>query len=402
MLLDKNQTEALRKMILKAARIPFIILCIGITLTLLSFIDDAITPLTRWRNIFDITDKVGNFFIVFAIVIFIYELFTTLLINVEKKISVNHKVASVVLLGIRKSLRVILVLTTISIIIAQLEPTQFYVVLANNLINIIIIGSIGWIAIQILYTIETALYHHMLSLTRQEHIKAKAIYTKMRIIRNIGTVVIIIISSAAILMSFNSVRNIGISLLASAGFLTAIIGLSAQKTLFSLFSGLQIILSQTIKIGDVVVIEDESGIIEEITFTYVTIKLGDKRRLIVPINFFIDKPFENWSREGHNICCSLKFNVDFMMPIEALRTELDNVLDNSKLWDGDAKTLQVSNLTDKAVEIRIQISAANADDLADLRSEVREKLLTFIQDNYPSYFPNARFRIAPDAGSITA
>jgi len=207
----------------------------------------------------------------------------------------------------------------INIIITIAGPSKFYLLLANNVLDILIICSVGWIAIQIFYTFEAILYQHMMSLSRHEHIRAKALYTKMHIIRNITTVVIVIITIAAVLMSFSSVRNIGISLLASAGFLTAIIGLSAQKTLFSLFSGLQIALSQEIKIGDIVVIENASGIIEEITFTYVTLKLGDRRRLVVPIHYFVDKPFENWSREVDGLRSSFFLYVDYLLPIEPLR-----------------------------------------------------------------------------------
>ena len=250
--------------------------------------------------------------------------------------------------------------------------------------------SIGWIAIQILYTSETVLYQKMLTLTHDEHLRVKALYTRMHIIRNVATVLIIIITVAAILMSYSSVRNIGISLLASAGFLTAIIGLASQRTLISLFSGLHIALSQPIKIGDMVVIEKESGTVEEITLSYVVLKLGDRRRLMIPIHFFIEKPFENWSHEGLSLRSSFHLFVDYMMPIEPLREALNNILDNSPYWDRIAKKLEVSNFNDRSVEIRIQVSAANADDLSDLRAEVREKILDFMRNQYSNYFPTVR------------
>ncbi|MHB1221408.1 MAG: mechanosensitive ion channel family protein, partial [Gammaproteobacteria bacterium] len=214
-------------------------------------------------------------------------------------------------------------------------------------------------------------------------------YTKTHILRNIGTAVIIFITMAAILMSFSSFRNIGISLLASAGFLTAIIGLSAQKTLFSLSSGLQIALAQPIRLGDTVVIDKDSGVIEEITLTYVTMRMGDRKRLIVPISYFIEKPFENWSHDAKSLRSSLIFNVGFKLPISILRTEFERIVENSPAWDGEVKKLQVADLNEKNVEIRIQISAQNADNLSDLRSEIREKILDFIQRNYPESFPKS-------------
>lgn len=380
----------IRRMILRSAKLPIIYLIAGITLIILAYIDD-IFPLTHWKHLFDLSDKIGSIFIAISAITFIYQFVVLFCRWYEKKLSDNDHVAALILSSLRKGLRIIFILALINIIISIIGPQKFYVILANNIINCIIIGSIGWVAIQILYTFEAVLYQHMTRLTKGDHLRIKALYTKMHIIRNIATVVIIILTIAAILMSFSSVRNIGISLLASAGFLTAIVGLAAQKTLFSLFSGLQLAMSQQIKIGDIVLIENTSGIIEEITFTHVVLKLGDKRRLIVPIHFFIDKPFENWSREGNSLRSSLHLYVDYMIPIDPIREELDKLLQQSEYWDGKAQKVQVSNLTERAVELRIQVSAANADDLSDLRAEIREKILAFIRDHYADHFPKIRF-----------
>lgn len=387
---ETGRPNLFKRIIFHAAKLPSFYLLVGIALTAVSYVDNII-PLTNWQKIFDLTDKIGTIFIALAIVTFIYNVLVLLCRRYEKKLSEKHAVAALILSSVRKGLRVIFILLTINIIILLLGPTKFYLILANNVINTIIIGSIGWIVLQILYTCEAVLYQYMMSLTRQEHLRVKALYTKMHIIRNIATVIIITITIAAILMSFSSVRNIGISLLASAGFLTAIIGLSAQKTLFSLFSGLQIAIGQQIKIGDIVVIENATGIVEEITFTYVTLKLGDRRRLVVPINYFIEKPFENWSRESDSLRSSMHLFIDYMLPIAPLRNELSTILKNSTFWDGKASKLEVSNLTERSVEIRIQVSAANADDIADLRAEVREKMLEFIREKYPDQFPKVRF-----------
>jgi small-conductance mechanosensitive channel len=393
---EKTQSHLLKRIILHSVRWPAVYLIIGIILTALSYID-MIFPLTQWKNLFDLTDKVGNIFIALALVTFIYNLFIFLCLHFEKNTSQSNKIASLIMSSVRKGSRIIFILVTINIIISIVGPSRSYVIFANNIIDTILIGSVGWIAIQILDTIEAVLFHNMSSLTQREHVRVQALYTKMHIIRNIGTVVIIIITGAAILMSFSSVRNIGISLLASAGFLSAIIGLSAQKTLVSLFSGLQIAISQPIKIGDIVVVEKDSGIVEEITFTHVTLKLGDRRRLIVPISYFIEKPFENWSNDGISLTSSLYFYIDYMMPLEPLRDILDNILEKSSYWDGTAKKLQVSNLTDRSVEIRVQLSAANGDNLSDLCAEVREKLLEFIREHYADHFPKVRFNSGPNA-----
>lgn len=386
-ILKKNFFE---KLFFNAAKLPSIYLFVGTILLALSYIDDFF-PLTHWKNLFDLTDKLGMILVMLSMLTFIYNIIITLFKRYEMMLAEKHAVASLILSSVRKGLRIIFILIAINVILILFSFSQFYLFLANNIINTIIIASIGWIGIQILYTAEAVVYQHMMSLARKDNMRVKALYTKMHIIRNITTVLIVIITMAAILMSFSSVRNIGISLLASAGFLTAIVGLSAQKALFSLFSGLQIALSQPVKIGDIVVIENTSGIVEEITFTYVTLKLGDRRRLVVPINYFIDKPFENWSREGDSLRSSLHFFVDYMLPIAPLRAELDRILKQSSYWDGLASKLQVSNLTERSVELRIQVSAANADDISDLRAEVREKFLEFIREKYPDHFPKVRF-----------
>lgn len=386
MILDVTKTQHLKGIMLRAAKVPMIYILIGLTLIALAYIDN-IFPITEWKDLFDLTDRIGNIFIAFAILTFIYKFIVLFFRHYENKLLGNHRVASLILTSLRKGLRIIFILAAINIIITLMGPTKFYLILANNIINTIIIGSIGWIAIQVLYTFEAVIYQQMIGVSNKDHKRAKALYTKTHIIRNIATVMIALLTIAAILMSFSSVRSIGISLLASAGFLTAIIGLAGQKALFSLFSGLQIALSQPIKIGDIVLIENDSGIIEEITFTHVTLKLGDSRRMIVPINSFIDKSFENWSHDPDSLRSSFLIYVDYMMPINPLRSHLEAILADSKLWDGKACTLQVARLAEHSVELRIQVSAENADDLSDLRAEVREKILEFMRENYPSCFP---------------
>jgi len=400
MFIDRIKTEQMKHMTFRAARLPFIYLLLGATLIGLAYIDNLF-PITEYKNLFDLTDKIGNIFIALGLITFIYKFMVLFLRHTEKKLFEKHRIASLILTSIRKSLRIIFTLAVLNITIMLIGPSQYYLIMANKVINTIIIGSIGWVAIQILYTIEAVVYEQMIALTRKDDPRAKALYTKTHIIRNIATVVIVLITIAGVLMTFSSVRNIGVSLLASAGLLTAIVGIAAQKALFSLFSGLHIALSQPIKIGDIVVIENESGIIEEITFTYVTLKLGDRRRMIVPINYFIEKHFVNWSHDPEGLRSSIVFHVDYLMPIKPLRDHLDSILAASQYWDRKAGKLQVANLTDHTVELRIQVSASNADDLSDLRAEVREKILEFIRDNYPYCFPVSRYKNDPSETSET-
>jgi small-conductance mechanosensitive channel len=376
------------KLLLNTIKLPLTCGLIGIALLALGYADDAFSA-HHGKTIFDVADKVGAIFLAIATVTFVYKFIALFFLESEKKLLPNHKISALILASIRKGIRIIFILIALNIIITIAGPTPFYLALTKNLINAAIIAAIGWVTIEIINTIE-AVIHHYIAKSSTDQNRIKTLYTKTRILRNIATVLIIIITIAAILMSYDSVRNIGISMLASAGFLTAIIGLSAQKTLFSVFSGLQIALSHIIKIGDMIVVENESGIVEEITLIYVIVRLADRRRLTVPISYFVDKPFENWSHDADGLRSSIHFFVDFMMPIEPMREELDRILAESKYWNGVAKKLQVSDLTGQAVEIRIQVSADNSDNLGDLRTEVREKMLGFIRKHYPTCFPKTR------------
>ncbi len=381
-----SQTHAFAKLALRAAKLPLFYLAVGLGLIALGYVDDVF-PLTAWKHLFTLTDLGGRIIVSLAILLFFYNFIVLGCYQIEKRLHEKHQITELILSGVRKGLRIIFILVAINLIFSIMTPSQQYLKYLDGAINVIIIGAIAWVLIQTLYTLEAVLYQMMIRNNGLNTAKTKAFYTKFHIIRNIVSVIIILVALAFVLMGFNSVRSLGISLLASAGFLTAIIGLSAQKTLFSLFSGIQIAFAQPIKIGDFVLIEKESGIIEEITFTYVIIKLGDQRRLVVPISTFIEKPFENWSHQGDSICSSFLINVDYLMPISPLRKELENIVKASPLWDGRAQKMQVANITETSVELRIQLSAANADYLSDLRAEVREKLLGYIQTHHPQHFP---------------
>lgn len=378
----------LRRIIFNAAKVPLVFLFISAMLGIAQL--DFFSHYFPRPEILDYLHKASVIFAAFAVALFIYNFIVLLCKWCEKRYISSHPITRLILINVRKGLKIIFLLVLLNIIIDVITPTRFYLGLINNVIEAIIIASIGWIAIQIIYTYEAYLYQQMHNLTDQARLRAKAYYTKLHIIRNIATVVIVLITIAAILMSFSSVRDIGISLLASAGFLTAIIGLSAQKTLVSLFSGLQIALSQAIKIGDVVVIDDNTGTIEEVTFTYVTLSLGDRHRLILPISYFVDKPFQNWSREGDSLRSNLKFYIDFLQPIQPIREEVARILKNSKFWNGEASRVFVNKLTERSVEILVQISAANSSNLSELKTEMYEKILNFLQKNYPNHLPKVR------------
>ncbi|NLF31017.1 MAG: mechanosensitive ion channel [Planctomycetes bacterium] len=223
-----------------------------------------------------------------------------------------------------------------------------------------------------------------------DNLHARKIHTHLRVLGRIAAVTVIVVAFATALTTFDAVRQLGVSLLASAGIIGIVAGFAAQKTLGNLLAGIQIALAQPIRIDDVVIVEGEWGRIEEITLTYVVVRIWDLRRLVLPITYFIDKPFQNWTRATSEIIGAVKIHVDYTVPVQALREELDRILQGSAHWNRRVSSLQVTDATDRTMEIRAIMSADDASAAWALRCEVREKLLTFVQQNYPDALPRLR------------
>jgi hypothetical protein len=195
------------------------------------------------------------------------------------------------------------------------------------------------------------------------------------------------------------VRQVGVSLLASAGIAGIIIGLAAQRSIGTLLAGIQIAITQPIRIDDAVLVEGEYGNVEEITLTYVVIRLWDLRRLVVPITYFIEKPFQNWTRTGSNLLGTVMVYTDYRVPVEEIRREADRLTRSSELWDGKVSHFQVVDLKPETVELRVLVSAGTAPRTFDLRCYVRENLLKFIAEKYPDSLPRSRTEVVGDQGS---
>ena len=211
--------------------------------------------------------------------------------------------------------------------------------------------------------------------------------------RWVVAVMIILATIAVMLMTFPAVRRLGISLLASAGVVGIILGLAAQKTLGNLLSGIQIALAQPIRIDDVVVVENEWGRIEEITLTYVVVRIWDLRRLIVPISYFVEQPFQNWTRVSADLLKTVYVYADYRLPVSEVRDELKRLLDASEYWDKKIWNLQVTNSTDRTMELRALMSVADSSAGWNLQCEIREKLIDFLQQRFPEYLPRVRLQM---------
>jgi small-conductance mechanosensitive channel len=227
----------------------------------------------------------------------------------------------------------------------------------------------------------------------KDNLKARRINTQLIVIQRILTVLIIVSAVSIILMTFEEMRQIGISILASAGIAGITLGIAAQQSLITLIAGIQIAVTQPIRIDDVIMIENEFGRVEEITLTYVVIRVWDQRRLIVPINYFIEKPFQNWTHTTAELLGTVYIYVDYRFPIDELRTKLEHVVQDSPFWDKRLVKLQVTNTSEKTIELRALVSAGDSSNAWDLRCYVREELLKFIQQHHPESLPRVRLEM---------
>jgi small-conductance mechanosensitive channel len=218
--------------------------------------------------------------------------------------------------------------------------------------------------------------------------------TQVRLLRRAVDTLVVIVTIAAALMIFDSVRQYGVSLFASAGAAGLVLGLAARPVLSNLIAGVQLALTQPIRIDDAVIVENEWGWIEEITSTYVVVRLWDWRRLVVPLAHFIEKPFQNWTRENASLIGSVMLYVDYRAPVESIRRKLEEFAKQSKLWDGKVVNLQVTDARERTIELRALVSARNAPQAWDLRCEIREKLIRFLRESHPDALPRARAEVA--------
>jgi hypothetical protein len=219
------------------------------------------------------------------------------------------------------------------------------------------------------------------------------------VLKKIAMTVVAIFAIGSTLMVFDSVRQFGASILASAGIAGIIVGLAAQRSIGTLLAGIQIAFTQPIRVDDVVIVENEWGKVEDITLTYVVVRIWDERRLVLPVSYFIERPFQNWTRSTSDLLATVFLHVDYTAPIEALRAELTRVLQASALWDGRVNVLQVTDARERTLEIRALASAADSSRAWDLRCEVREKLVGYLRRTCPDALPRTRAVIVGEVAS---
>lgn len=255
--------------------------------------------------------------------------------------------------------------------------------------NIILILSVGWILMKFV-KLGAYLLNKNLDIKASDNLNARRRLTQLTVFQNIADTVIVIVTISVVLMTFDGARAVGTSLLASAGVAGLIIGFAAQKSIGMFLAGIQIAITQPISLDDVVIVEGEWGRIEEITLTYVVVKIWDERRLMLPVTYFLEKPFQNWTRASADIMGTVFLYVGYDLPVQAIRDFVPVILKDNPNWDGREFNVQVTNTNELYKEVRILVSSSDASKNWDLRTEVREKVIDFIQANYPECFAKVR------------
>lgn len=290
---------------------------------------------------------------------------------------------------LREPARWIMILLGIRLVLPLFNISAAFQEFLKHIFSLAVITLVSWLLIKSTYILDDYIISRF-DVDQKDNLKARKIHTQLNVIKRIVITAVVIIALGTMLMTFDKVRQLGTTILASAGIVGIVVGLAAQKTIGTFIAGLQIAMTQPIRIDDVVIVEGEWGRIEEITLTYVVVKIWDLRRLVIPITYFIEKPFQNWTRVTADLLGSVFLYVDYTVPVEAVRKQLQEILKKSKHWDGKVCVLQVTNTTDKTIELRALMSAADASTAWTLRCEVREKLVSFIQDKYPNALPRVR------------
>ncbi|MEU8223655.1 mechanosensitive ion channel domain-containing protein [Kribbella sp. NPDC048915] len=294
----------------------------------------------------------------------------------------------------------------ITVIVAALLLALPYAGLGRTLVSVgrhvlllALIASVLWLLIQLSGVFEDVTVARF-DIGVSDNRRARKIRTQVVLLRRISIAVLVVVAVATAVMTIPSARSVGASFLVSAGVLSVVVGLAAQTTLGNLLAGLQILLTDPIRIDDVVVVNDEWGRIDEITLTYVVVRAWDNRRLILPISWFTTNVFQNWTRQEARVIGSVVLHVDFSVPIEELRAEMHRLVQESPLWDGLDWVLQVVDATPTTMVVRGLVSSADAPSNWDLCCEVREKLLTFLQQHHPGALPKVRADVVESAVPI--
>ena len=294
--------------------------------------------------------------------------------------------------------RLALVTVALSAAVQAAPLTAGEAALVRHVLLIVFIVLVGWIGLMAL-DVAAALYLRGYRTDVEDNLLARKQMTQVRILRQAAAILVALFTAGFALTTISAVRQWGISLLAAGGAAGIVVGLALQPLLTNLIAGVQIAITQPIRIDDAVIVEGEWGWIEEITVAFVVVRLWDWRRMVLPLSYFIQHPFQNWTRESSALIGAVMLYVDFAAPIEAMRGRLGMIAKASKLWDGQVVNLAVTDIREHVIEVRCLASGRNASQTFDLRCEIREKMLAFLRDEHPEALPRQRLMYDAEAAA---
>ncbi len=264
---------------------------------------------------------------------------------------------------------------------------------ARRLVNLVLVGALGYVLIRLVNLAADRATVGQVNLNYATSLRARTLYTQVAVLRRMALVVTGFVTLASMLLFFQPVRQLGTSLLASAGVLGVIAGVAAQRSLANLVAGFQIAVTQPILLEDVVTVEGEYGQIEEITLTYVVVRLWDLRRLVLPISYFLEKPFLNWTRTSPALVGTVFLHVDLLAPLDVIEAEFERVLTADPRWNRHSKGFVLFEVQERSLQLRLTVSADDPDQLFDLRAAVRRAMMDFLRREHPQSLPHLRAEV---------
>ncbi|MFI9365321.1 mechanosensitive ion channel family protein [Kitasatospora sp. NPDC053057] len=309
-----------------------------------------------------------------------------------QRISAGHPEAPV--WALLRRCRIPLQLAVASALLLAANPLQRIFHLAedegaHHLLLLLLLASLGWLTVRVVAAVLEALLRRYETVTG-DPARVQRVHTQISMLRRVVSAVIVVVTAAVMLLTFSAMRTVGASLLASAGLIGIVAGIAAQSTLGNFFAGLQIAFGDTVRIGDTVVVDGQQGRVEEITLSYLVVRLWDYRRLIVPVSYFVNKPFENWTRRDPGLLAAVLLHLDHSTPVDELRAALHTRLEQHPLWDGDEWALNVTDTTPSTIVVRATMTARSPEDAAQLRFDIREQLIAHLRDEHPHALPRLR------------
>jgi small-conductance mechanosensitive channel len=303
--------------------------------------------------------------------------------------------------GARTPLRAVVALLAILAVLPEAGLTSAAVAAGTRLLDLALAGALGWTITRMVAAIFDA-YLDRARTASEDEFHARRRTTQLTVFRRFTIVAGIALTAGFVLTAIPAVRTVGLSLFASAGVAGIVAGLAARPAVSSLLAGLQIAVTQPVRIGDAVVVEGVFGHVEEITSTYVTIATWDQRSLILPLSYLLEHPFVNWSRHSPQLLDTVMLYLDYGVPLAELRAELQRILAKAPLWDQRVSGVQVTDMKENCMEVRVLLSAANAPRMFDLRCQVREGLIDWLVQHTPTSLPRVRTDVPPTAGVVAA